>query len=327
MKKNALSLSAVVLALVLVCSTAFPWGSATHAYIADNLGKQQRMRNLMEVYGAMVPDLFNYMFDVPYQPYLHDQTHGVYFPSPDASSVLKLMDEAKWELQEAITFGWISHNDAFAADSTAHWSAITNPIEGYVITKAQLLNFIILGAPGDPDLMAFYSGLDLETQIAICHNIVETAGDVIIKRMDPQIGSKIVSACLLRRPEFPSMLARAYARDFATEWGLNHSEGVRIIRSAEKEFRKMMLGYGQALMQSEPDAVYQLSLQMALLAEGFLGGLPSTIDFNDIVDFIQTAVDICINPTILGYPLLYDFETEIDLTLGYLETILVDFLY
>jgi hypothetical protein len=52
-----------LLLLVLVPTLAFPWGQATHAYFAKELG--QGMLNSQEIYGATVPDLFNLNFDSP----------------------------------------------------------------------------------------------------------------------------------------------------------------------------------------------------------------------------------------------------------------------
>lgn len=334
--RKILTLTLVVF-LILVCTTqmAFSWGSATHAYIANNIGKVAWQQNMNEMYGAMVPDLFNYMFGAPYQQYLHDQAHGVYLPSPNAQSVLKLWDEAKWELQKALGYGFFCHNDAMAADSTAHWEgAPTTPYIGigYIIQKARDLDTAILtlAPPGDP-LTIFYSSLDAQTREDICHNIVETAGDILIKIMvDNTIGEKVSTSAMIRRPEFPSMLARAYARDFANEFGMRYSTAQKIIRSAEDEFRKMIIGYGQALMQDDATAIWLLSLEMAKLSAAYLGGLPPGATVEDVAVFIQEAIGLCFItlPPIPGLstnPILADYIPQIEATIVLVAQSLQDY--
>ena len=65
MTRHALLLGAC---LVLAGSAPlYGWGSATHAYIARELGNQQGPTSLTELYGALLPDAFNVMFGDPYQ--------------------------------------------------------------------------------------------------------------------------------------------------------------------------------------------------------------------------------------------------------------------
>jgi len=59
-------LSAIAFGITLIFTLgmgqAYGWGSAVHAYIDDHIGKKAPVRNLNEVYGAMAPDTFNFLF-------------------------------------------------------------------------------------------------------------------------------------------------------------------------------------------------------------------------------------------------------------------------
>ena len=65
MKRALISLCSTLTLFFFQVQSGFCWGSAVHAYIADHLGKKAPLLNLNEVYGAMAPDVFNYMFDNP----------------------------------------------------------------------------------------------------------------------------------------------------------------------------------------------------------------------------------------------------------------------
>lgn len=73
-----LSVTVVVMSLffALTMGQAYGWGSATHAYIDDHLGKQGPVKNLNEIYGAMAPDVFNFLFsNMDMMKYLYTVTH------------------------------------------------------------------------------------------------------------------------------------------------------------------------------------------------------------------------------------------------------------
>jgi len=270
MKKTFISVFTIFIGVALITSTAFPWGSATHAYIDDQIGKRLGPKNKNEIYGGMAPDIFNYAFDLP-QPlydYLRAETHGVYGDTTDDKYFMKVWNEAGWGFQENLGFGFVSHNDMWGADSTAHWRARTNPIEGYVITKAVILEvalsdaWILLGID-HPD----YYPLRVE----LCHNLIETAGDIIIRRIDRRVGQKVMTSALTRHHSFPDLLVSAYAEGLINLPGMSYPKAVGLITTAEKEFRKMMILYGNALVRSEDKAIQLLAEQLAELAEIFVG--------------------------------------------------------
>jgi hypothetical protein len=244
------------LGLLLLCGGAlFPWGSATHLYIDEQLtGKANRLKFNVG-YGGMAPDAVNYLFSSPYLEDLYMATHFQF---------AHLWAEARNQVEKALAFGFISHNDAWGADHTAHHSGITcGEADGYVVAKAKEL---LAMAPLPPELP-----LSSAQAMTLYHEFVETAINVLMKRIDPQIGTKVADCALKRNPQFPDLLARAYRTVMAPYFG-GEQEAEMAIIAMEGEFRKVMVLLGQALCQDEDTAVQLLSGQMADMAEAFLGG-------------------------------------------------------
>jgi len=84
--------------------------------------------------------LFNYLFLIPelmpFSQYLQGQVHG----TPGDESFMKVWDSSRCGLQRSLAYGFLSHNDVWGADYTAHHKACTTGLnEGYVITKARWL--------------------------------------------------------------------------------------------------------------------------------------------------------------------------------------------
>jgi len=177
MKRTIAAVIAVALGTAVFVTPALSWEKGTHLYIADKLKKQGGMNplNMDEMYGAMAPDIFNYVFDLPAEVYawLYDQTHHQF----------ALMWRAvKWGYEKPLAFGFVSHNDTWGADRTAHHQALTTGLaEGYIITKATMLSAAIdWGA-----LEAVVGAIPADVRLEVCHNIVEAAGDVVLKRSYP----------------------------------------------------------------------------------------------------------------------------------------------
>jgi len=260
MKKIYALIGALFLSLFFFSSTAFSWGSATHAFIDDQIMKKKGLRNLNEMYGAMSPDIFNYLFEAPFQKDLYMQTHYQF---------QKVWEQAKSGSAKALAYGFVSHNDSWGADSTAHHAGMTYGMtEGYVIAKAKELSTL---APLPSDL-----GIPPDVALEMYHNFVESGVDLLIKRLDPSIGDKMITSALRRSREFPYLLVRAYSADLAPYFG-SPADAAKAITAAEREFRKTTVLYGQALLQDEGTALNLVSEQMAELAEKFLGayGIPA----------------------------------------------------
>jgi hypothetical protein len=272
---------AVILAVTVFSVTdVLAWNWGVHAYIDDHLGKRGPLRNMNEIYGATGPDVFNFLFDHPdWLWYLYAQTHGFRADGQEYDTFMKLWDAARLGLGKAEAFGFVSHNDVWGADSTAHHAGITfGQGKGYVIEKATEIQAAAINGDLDslPPLEALLSGADPDLASAIAfefyHNLVEAAVDILVVRLDPMIGKKLASAAILRSPEFPLLLVKAYAKDFADKFNLPHPVAVKVILASEKEFRKGMVLYGQALMQDQDTAIELLAEQMADQAVGYLAG-------------------------------------------------------
>ena len=138
-KQSWTILTALVLILGLGASQAWAWGSATHTYIDDRLNRQGRgEKNLGEMYGGIAPDLFNYLF-APYQPYLYGQTHD------DFLKVWEAAGPGRSSVKRALAYGFVSHNDLWGADVTAHHNGLTfGQGQGYVIAKAQAMRTYLI---------------------------------------------------------------------------------------------------------------------------------------------------------------------------------------
>ncbi len=285
-RRSLLAIGVILLTLVSFQSQAFSWGWAVHAYVDDHLGKKRGLNNLNEIYGGMVPDLFNNFFELPD---LSKATH---------QDFLKMWDAARCRWEKPVPFGFVSHNESWGADFTAH-----NLVDGYVIMKAKLLLQI---APL-PD----YLNIDPKAAELIYHGIVENAVDVLMKRLDPAVGHKMTSSALLRSPETPFLLIRAYAKDFAPYFG-GVFEAAKTIRSSEREFRKGIMLYGHVLTQDEETAIQLLSGHMVDLAESFLGEplpLDREVAISLVADLTNGAMLLCQG----------DFAPEVDATIQFVD--------
>ena len=121
----------IVLAAALVCTTAaeFGWGNATHVYIADHLGAKLPLQNTYELYGALLPDIYSYRFDE-----VGMQMHGTLHGTIGTMLTLAVKRDVK-----SAAFGFLSHNELYGADATAHQQAMTLPAKGYMVIKGDLL--------------------------------------------------------------------------------------------------------------------------------------------------------------------------------------------
>jgi len=307
MKKSCLTMAALVLILGLAASQAYGWGSATHTYIDDRLQRQgSGQKNLAEMYGGMVPDLFNYSFGAS-QPYLYGLTHYDFLKVWDAAG------PGQASLARAFGLGFVSHNDIWGADFTAHHQGLTfGQDQGYVVAKAQILKPYLVAALAP-------MGLTLPDAVALdlSHNFVEFGVDVLVKNLDSKVGAKMAAAALNRNPTFPSLLVQAYRADAAAALGISPQEAAKLITAAEHTFRKTKIYEGQALMQDNGTAVALLAEEMADFSQAYLAAfgitLPPGVEREQIVilaeNFIPLAMYICQG----------DFAAEIEATIAFVN--------
>jgi hypothetical protein len=152
--------------------------------------------------------------------------------------------------------------------------------------------------------------------IVIFHEIVENSVDILVSnKTDPLIGKKIVSSAIFRSPQFPLLLVKAYAKDLALYAGISYPEAVQFITTAEKEFRKAMILYGQVLMQDEATAIQLISEQTADIAASFLAlyGIQLPIPKDEItqmvIGYTTLTISICEN----------DYQQEIEATIHFVD--------
>jgi len=292
------------LLLVLVPTGAFTWGTATHAYFAKELG--QGKLDSQEIYGATAPDLFNLKFDSPYYDYIVDQTHR---------HETSLKTKAGKMGLDTFAFGFVSHNDRWGADYTAHRRGRTTR-EGYVITKSSGLApklksplQDILENAGVPSA-SFFAGL-IAPELA--HPLIEAAVDLLIKRNeDPSIGLDLFHSAQDRPASVPDLLVSAYAKGLARHQKLSYDEASQIIKEAEAEFQQMMIFYGEILSQEESEAIQDLADQGATLIEGYIQsatGKEFDVPSDVLIDFLHLAIQ-----EVEG-----DYGQEIASTLAYLK--------
>jgi hypothetical protein len=176
-------------------------------------------------------------------------------------------------LKKSGAYGYISHNDVWAADSTAHWNGRTYGQDvGWVIQKARdMIPYMYqawgaLGLVWDDPSHPLYAD-HYKICEDICHNIIELAGDIVLKRHAPLIGAKVTAAAALRAPEFQDLLVQA----------MGSCKPEPYIRGWEQGFRDMMIMYGFGLQQSEEEAIAAFAGQLADISTGYLVslGLPN----------------------------------------------------
>jgi hypothetical protein len=288
MTRYALLVGAALMLLWSMSAPLYGFGSATHAYIAREVGNKQGPATLPEIYGALLPDVFNVMFGDPYQDQLWTQTHYEF---------MKLVEQAGSEHDKALAYGFAGHNEAWGADRTAHISSITHPDSGYVTRKSDELAATL---ETQVRLFLLFSGVPNADAVTdevlptVTHTAIETAIDLLICRNDdPDIGQRLLLAAQTRGWSAPILLCKAYAADFAATAGTTEAVAAPLIVAAESEFRYQMQLYGTALSQEDPvDAVAQQGAEMAKLLLAAKQGIVIDIPVDLMRQIIDAATDV-----------------------------------
>jgi len=284
---------------------ALTWGTATHAYFAKELG--QGMLNSQEIYGATVPDLFNLNFDSPYYNYMVNRTHR---------HETTVKTRAREMGLDTFAFGFVSHNERWGVDFTAHRKGRTTK-GGYVITKsdglapklvAPIQNILEnAGVPYAPFFAGYFA-----SQVA--HPLIETAIDLLVKRNeDPSIGLELLHSAQDRSASVPDLLVSAYAKGLARHQKISYDEASQIIREAEADYQQMMILYGEVFAKEEPEAIQDLVDQGAILIEGYIQsatGIGVDVPSEVLLDFLHLAIQ-----EVEG-----DYSQELASTLDYLKS-------
>jgi hypothetical protein len=291
-----------ILALsILSPGRAHSWNPAAHAYMEEALCRKNGQMDdgflHNRIYGANALDLFNNDFtaaSLKFAAYLHD---------PNQDNFLKVREAARSEGDKAFAHGFVSHNNAWGMDSTAHLSGITlGRGEGYVLAKANVLAVLL-----KPLLEEQLGPLSDAVVVDLCHYFVEAGVDFLVRRLDPAIGDKLMAAATYRTDEVPGLLARALKADFSTLLGITEEDAAQLVLDAESDFRPSLWLYGAALAQeAEAEALDLVAEGMAKVGSEYLG-LPEDWD---------TALTPTVRQGILVAMMLCspDFEKELQAT-------------
>jgi hypothetical protein len=321
-KMATVTLGLIYLLLIMMPAVAFSWGDATHVYISDKLKARFGLNHINERWGSLGPDIFNFIFDPTLCPtWLADETHGRV-----VDSFMNVWNAASTISEKALAYGFVTHNEAWGADYTAHISGLTfGDGVGYINAKAMILLDTPLDPtqPYDPVLNPKFAevfagiGMTSEQQLIIAHVVAEYAIDIMLKNdVDHFIGRKLRLAARYRSPKFPALLVEAYAADYVANCpGMDYPTAAYIITSAEAEYRSGMISYGRAISQPESIAVQLIAEQIVALAPGFLGG-PLPIPEADAVELVIVA--IYDSMTICD-----DYMTEINATIDFVDENLI----
>ena len=286
--KQRLTGSALGLLALLICAVpAYPWGWAAHTYIVDHAGTKRPSANLQEIYGSLAPDTFNYLSVVdpslqPIQDLLHRETHNTPFP---------IWENASPELKP-LAYGFVSHNEAWGEDWTAHIQNLTlGGHEGYVIIKARSL--------ADELAFALQGAVDAADLLVVSHELIEYGVDLLVrKELDAGIGLQMAQAAQQRDDAFPELLAATFGPSLAP-LGFSPEQAAALIIGAEAQFRQTMEMYGLILSTADDAQMLDLLVQFLLpQAQAYFAArgitLPEGIDLGQVIRFaLARSMELC----------------------------------
>jgi len=294
-------------AFLLILITSFPekglaWGSLTHAYIAKQLGKG--ITDPQMLYGAAAPDFF-YDLNYPGYNYLSKQAH---------TSIANLKAKAREANMDAFAFGFISHNEKWGADYTAHKKGRTTK-KGYVVTKSSLLTpkllFHLQAALDEAGVpYSFFLARTLASNLA--HKLIETAIDLQIRlHEDTSIGLDFLNSVQSASDNIPDLLADTYGYGLSKQLRIPKEDAARIITEAELDFRKLMVRYGELLSGKDPADLQMWEEGAALLSTALknITGKDVVIQPEVMEEFLNLATQ----------EIEADYAKEISATVSYLK--------
>jgi hypothetical protein len=186
-------------------------------------------------------------------------------------------------------------------------------VEGYIITKATLLAAAIDWATLEA---AIGGAISPEVRIELCHNIVEAAGDIVLKRSYPRLGLNLVAAGSRSDKRFKNLFLKAYLPGLTALIG-NETAARTILLTGEAAFRTyQVILYGNLLQLDEGIVIPGIADQFNDLVGGYLisrGVLPPGSILPDLTSVILGALN--------GAILLIesDYMLEVDATVNYVR--------
>jgi hypothetical protein len=292
--------------LILIFSfpeKGFTWGSATHAYIAKELGKE--IADPQMLYGAAAPDFINDSGSLV-TDYLFKQTHY---------SIGNLRKKARKMNMDTFTFGFLSHNEKWGADYTAHKKGRTTK-KGYVVTKAILLEpkvMVHLQAALDEAGVPYSFLLARPLSSTLAHYLIETAIDLQIRlHEDPSIGIDCLNSAQSAPETIPDLFAETYSNGLSKRLKITKDAASQIITQSEHDFRQLMARYGELLSHQDSIVLHELSEEGVVLVNEFLKdmtGKDDVIQYAVMHEFMNLAM----------LEVEADYAQEISATISYLK--------
>ncbi|HET9553122.1 MAG TPA: hypothetical protein VFP50_09160 [Anaeromyxobacteraceae bacterium] len=230
-------------------TSASAWNVGVHAWVARELHRKNPQVDAVElanrVYGATAFDLFT-VRGSPMWRLAHDALHD---PVDDAI-FMPVWTEASTDVEVGFAFGFLSHNNAWGADHTAHIAGLTGGDgQGWIIAKAQQLVPAI-----EARLAPLGIKLPPPVTLLVGHILVEQAVDDLLVAEDPSIPDLLVQAAWTRDPADAELLARALAPGYAALLG-DEAAAADFIKEAERLQRLTVIGYGWAMGQPNSRAI------------------------------------------------------------------------
>ena len=272
--RKVIVLLTVLTTVVLMTTMAFGWGFGTHAYIASEIGKRGGDPNLMEVYGATLPDLFNYAFDVECN---YDDLYALIHDT-DFMDVFETKNKG---LEKWLAKGLVMHNQPFGMDHTAHiLSAVNQWPGGYVNVKAGAMNAYLIdpGIPGVYPLQAVLAGMGIEpdpdTVHSLYHTIIEYSADLLLKEAVPEVGPTLFAAANFwpYDEQFPLVLVDAFADEVSGGCGISMGQAADLLTQAELGHRQVVTYEASLLSIQDPaQALDATASHLATVGIGYLG--------------------------------------------------------
>ncbi len=295
----------IIVSLLFLPGNLSAWSSATHAYIAEQLCDD--ISEPLLIYGSVVPDFFNQERNSIYYDQIAKVTHY---------KLENIKKESKKRKIDIFGLGFISHNEKWGADLTAHKKARTIYKKGYVAEKSN-----IIGSKIKAELEKHFTSQGVSFPIIlanavsseIAHPLIEIAIDLQIKtNEDKFIGSDLISSALNRKDDVLNVLIPAYSGDLARRFKIPKTEASNIISDAENNFREAIIKYGVILNYEYNIAIDLLAEEGANMVNYFLNsscGKACSITSEMMKKFINSAIEETKD----------DYQKEISETIKYLK--------
>lgn len=250
MKTVAVRFSALLLIILGCACTTFAWGPATHTYITSSI-VQNASNNVL--WGAIAPDVNQALSPAPTSVYFMDTHYGV----------MNIYNAAATPEEREFAFGFVSHNEDWAADYTAHFhSRMTPRNEGYVIRKSQQLCSLMTMQLTQAGLTQYLPYITLDN----CHFVLEWGVDRLVLKQHPELAAKLFNGAALHSVNSGALLEQAFGPVLpdakSPSWA-----------AADALWAQTMATYGAISQMPDEQAIPALATLLTMMAEN-LGIIP-----------------------------------------------------